>query len=90
VHQALFFANGGLLGGWLNPGGGNLTERLTKIDEPAKVADELYLSVLSRRSTSDEQAQVASYWEAANADRAAAAREMIWSLLTSAEFRFNR
>ena len=32
VHQALFLANGGLLAGWLNPAGNNLTERLTKID----------------------------------------------------------
>jgi hypothetical protein len=89
VHQALFFANGGLLASWLNPGGNNLTERLAKIDQPATLADELYLSVLSRKATQQEQAQVASYWEAGKADRAAAARELIWSLLTSAEFRFN-
>jgi uncharacterized protein DUF1549/uncharacterized protein DUF1553 len=89
VHQALFLANGGLLSGWLNPGGNNLTERLAKIDQPAALADELYLTVLTRRPTADELAQVAAYWEAAKADRAAAAREMVWSLLTSAEFRFN-
>ena len=34
VHQALFLANGGLLAGWLNPGGNNLTERLAKLDDP--------------------------------------------------------
>ena len=53
------------------------------------MADELYLIVLTRRPTAEEQAQVAAYWEAGKADRAAAAREMVWSLLTSAEFRFN-
>lgn len=89
VHQALFLANGGLLAGWLNPGGNNLTERLAKMDQPAAVAEELYLSVLTRRPTADEQAQVAAYWEGAKADRAAAARDMVWSLLASAEFRFN-
>ena len=89
VHQALFLANGGLLAGWLNPGGNNLTERLTKIEDPAALAEELYLSVLTRRPTADEQAQVAAYWIAAKADRAAAARDMVWSLLASAEFRFN-
>jgi hypothetical protein len=89
VHQALFLANGGVLAGWLNPGGNNLSERVAKIAEPAAVADELYLSLLTRRPTADEQAQVAAYWEAGKADRAAAAREMIWSLVTSAEFRFN-
>ena len=89
VHQALFLANGGLLAGWLNPGGNNLTERLSKIEEPAALADELYLTVLTRRPTAEEQAQVAAYWEAAKADRAAAAREMVWSLVDVAEFRFN-
>ncbi|MBI3836374.1 MAG: DUF1549 domain-containing protein [Planctomycetia bacterium] len=90
VHQALFFANGGLLSDWINPGGNNLSERLTKIEQPAPLAEELYLTVLSRRPTAQEQAQVAAYWNANSADRAAAVREMVWSLLSSAEFRFNR
>ncbi|MEX0979001.1 MAG: hypothetical protein WDZ48_09130, partial [Pirellulales bacterium] len=90
VHQALFLSNGGLLAGWLNPGGGNLTERLAKIEDPKALADEMYLTVLTRRPTAEEETQVATYWAAANADKAAAAREMVWSLVTSAEFRFNR
>ena len=89
VHQALFFANGGMLTNWLNPGGNNLTERLTKIEQPAALADELYLSVFTRRPTAEEQAQVAAFWESNKADPAAAARELVWSLLSSAEFRFN-
>jgi hypothetical protein len=89
VQQALFLANGGLLAGWLNPGGNNLTERLAKLEQPAAVADELYLSVLTRRPTAAEAASVAAYWEAGKADRPAAVREMVWSLVTSAEFRFN-
>jgi hypothetical protein len=89
VHQALFIANGGLLGGWINPTGNNLTERLAKIDQAGPLADELYLAVLSRRPTAEEQAQAAAYWTAGGADRAATVREMVWSLLSSAEFRFN-
>lgn len=89
VHQALFFANGGLLAGWLNPAGNNLTERLAKLTEPAAVAEELYLTVLTRRPTADEQAAVSAYWQAGQADHTAATREMVWSLVTSAEFRFN-
>ncbi len=89
VHQALFLANGGLLSGWLNPGGNNLTDRLSKIEQPAALAEELYLTVLTRRPTLQEQAQLATFWEAARADRAGAARDLIWSLLASAEFRFN-
>ena len=89
VHQALFLSNGGVLAGWLGPTGGNLTERLAKIEDPAIVADELYVNVLCRRPGADERSEVARYWEAAKADRAAAAREMVWSLVTGAEFRFN-
>jgi len=89
VHQALFMANGGTLAAWLKPAGSNLTERLAKLDDPAAVADELYLSAFTRRPTADEAALVAEYWKAAEADRAAAARELVWSLVTSSEFRFN-
>ena len=46
VHQALFLSNGGLLAGWINPGGNNLTERLSKTEDSKALADELYLSVL--------------------------------------------
>jgi len=89
VHQALFLANGGLLAGWLNPGGENFSERLAKIEDPAGVAEELYLTLFTRRPTSEEVAEVAAYWESAKADHRAGARDMVWSLLTSAEFRFN-
>jgi len=89
VHQALFLANGGTLAGWLNPAGGNLTERLSKLEDPQVVAEELYLSVFTRRPDADEAAQVAEYWKAAEADKPAAARELVWSLLTSSEFRFS-
>ncbi len=89
VNQALFLANGGELTGWLKPGGNNLTERLAKIEQPAELADDLYLTVLTRRPTAEEQAQVAAYCAATKDDRAAAARDMVWALVTSAEFRFN-
>jgi hypothetical protein len=90
VHQALFLANGGLLAGWLKPGANNTSERLTKIEQPEAAAEALYLSLLCRKPTAEEQAQVAAFWEAGKADRAAAARDLVWSLVSSVEFRFNR
>ena len=39
---------------WLKPRGENLTARLAKFDDAQAVAEELYLSVLSRFPTSDE------------------------------------
>jgi len=89
VHQALFLANGGVLAAWVNPGGGNLTERLAKLEDPNAVADELYLSVFTRRPTADETKAVTDYWQASGTERSAAVRDMVWSLVTSSEFRFN-
>ncbi len=88
VDQALFFANGDLLKGWLNPGGDNLSARLLKLDDPKAFSEELYLTVLTRRPTDAEVAAVTTYL-ASRGDKSAAASELAWSLLTSAEFRFN-
>ena len=56
----------------------------------AKVAaEELYLGILTRMPTEQESAEVASFL-AARPDRAKAAQELVWGLISSAEFRFNR
>ena len=89
AEQALFFSNGGELRGWLNPGGGNLTERLIKLEKPEKLAEELYLGVLTRRPTADEVADVAGYLESRKKDKSKAVQEMVWALVTSSEFRFH-
>lgn len=86
--QALFFANGGNVSGWLNPAGGNLTDRLARIDKPEAFAEELYLSVLTRPPSPLEIADVKRGLEARKDDRKTAARELAWALLTSIEFRF--
>ena len=90
IDQALFLANGGPLKGWLAPGGGNLTERLGKMTDEKQLVEELYLSVLTRRPTDEEVADVTAYLkERTKKNRAAAIQELAWALLTSAEFRFN-
>lgn len=87
--QALFLANGAQIRGWLAPGGGNLTDRLKKLSDPAAVAEELYLSVLTRRPGADETRDVAEHLKERDKDRAVALQELVWALLASAEFRFN-
>jgi hypothetical protein len=89
VDQALFLANGGLLRGWLAPGGGNLSDRLNKEADVSVLTEELYVSVLSRRPTESEAKKVAGYLESRGMDRTQAIQEMVWALLTSVEFRFN-
>jgi hypothetical protein len=89
VDQALFLANGGAVKSWLAPGGENLTGRLTKLTDPAALSEELYLSVLSRMPTPEETTDVAAYLTARADQRPAAIQELAWSLITSAEYRFN-
>jgi hypothetical protein len=89
VQQALFLSNGEPIQGWLDRGGHGLARRLAALADPAAVADELYLSVLTRRPVDDERAEVARYLTPRRDDRVAALKELVWSLLTSAEFRFN-
>jgi chromosome segregation ATPase len=88
VDQALFFANGGVLRSWLAPSGENLTARLIKLEDPAAVAEELYLSVLSRRPETAEIERTVQTLTAAPQDKAAVVQELAWALMTSAEFRF--
>lgn len=89
VDQALFARNGGELNSWVAPVEGNAADRALKSEDPAKAAEELYLAVLSRTPTAEESALIASHLQPRAADRELAVREIVWGLLTSAEFRFN-
>jgi hypothetical protein len=89
LFQALFLGNGAPLNAWVRPQPGNLADRLTKLDDPARAAEELCLSVFSRRPSAAEAAAVAGYLQEGGRDRALAAREMVWALIAAAEFRFN-
>ena len=90
MDQALFFANAGTLQSWLSPGGGNLTDRLNKLDDPQAIAEELYISVLTRRPKKEEIADVVQYLgDRLSEKKADALKEMAWALITSAEFRFS-
>ncbi len=88
VDQALFFRNGGELQSWLAPSGGNLTDRLQNIEDAKTLAEELYLSILTRFPTAQETADVAEYLSLPEVNKPKAVQDMAWALLTSAEFRF--
>jgi hypothetical protein len=89
VNQALFFENGAVLPGWLAPSAGSLAERLTKIEDAGTLAEDLYLSTLTRFPSPQERDDVATFLKDRTADRAAAIGELAWALLSSNEFRFN-
>ncbi len=85
ADQALFVANGGNVRGWAQ----TLANRANLITEPRPMADEIYLSALSRPATDAEVNQVVAYLAARPNDRPVALQEIAWALLASAEFRFN-
>ena len=89
VHQALFLSNGHQIQAWLAPSAGSLVGRLAALADPAAIADELYLSLYTRRPSGDERAEVARYLADRGKERVPALRELAWALLASTEFRFN-
>lgn len=89
LGQTLFLKNGAVVRGLTQPTATNLAGRLAKLT-PEQAADELFLTVLTRRPTAEERAAVvASLSRTDAAARPAACGELVWALVASAEFRFN-
>lgn len=87
AFQALFLSNGPVVNNWVKATVASLGSALA---DPAVLADELYLRALSRYPEPEERQRVADLVLARPEDqRPAAAEEMYWGLLTSAEFRLN-
>jgi len=89
VNQALYFANAPAVNGWVQPAGGNLAGRVIPQADPSAIADEVYVSVLSRPPSDEERREITDLLAARSVDKAKAVGEIIWGLLSSNEFRFN-
>lgn len=88
--QALFLANGAPMRLWFHRQAGNLIDRLATLQTADEVAEELYLSILTRLPDDEERQEVREQLAAApQSDRLAVLQELSWALLASAEFRFN-
>jgi hypothetical protein len=88
ADQALFAGNGGSIVTWIGADGKNVAHRMNVETDTKKIAEDLYLSVLTRFPTAAETADVASHL-ADRKDKPVAIQELIWGLVTSVEFRFN-
>ena len=86
ADQALYFTNGGTLRNWI---AGNYSARLGKLTDSKALAEELYLTILTRRPTVDEVDLVVKTLAVESKERTAIIQDIAWGLLTSAEFRFN-
>ena len=85
ADQALFFTNGSTIRSWLN----TLTARVGMIAAPKLLAEELYLTILTRRPTTAETVLVEKLIAADPKQKSAVISDIAWGLLTSSEFRFN-
>ncbi len=88
LKSALFVLNDETILSWLAPQGGDLVERLAKLTDE-QVAEELYLSVLTRMPTADEKAGLLRYLAKHAERRPEALGRLAWSLLASTEFGVN-
>lgn len=88
ADQALFVTNGEPMNAWTAPAGGNVAQRVAVEPDMAKAAEDLYLTVLSRMPTAEEAADVQARLAEAK-EKPAVVQELVWGLMTSAEFRFN-
>jgi hypothetical protein len=88
MTHALFLMNDRLVLDWLRPFEGGLVSRLSRGVDDA-VAEELYLSVLTRMPAAAERKEVAGFLERNGKRRDEALGELAWALIASTEFRMN-
>jgi hypothetical protein len=84
-EQALYFENGGVLRSWTS----TLAARLAALKEPRVIAEELYLTTLTRLPDESETRDVSATISAQPPEKLnGTLSDMAWGLITSNEFRF--
>ncbi len=89
ADQALFAVNAGSINSYANPTGNNVTQSMIKSNKINEISDVLYLSILSRFPSEEEVEDLQEYLGNDTKLRRTRTIESVWSLLNSAEFRFN-
>ncbi len=89
ADQALFTSNGSAINSWVAPAGDNTTQRIIAAESAQHAAEALYLGILTRLPSTEEVNEVEQILQQ-RTDRREAAQELVWALISSAEFRFNR
>ena len=89
VKAALFLSNDAKVLELLKPREGNLAEQLSKETDARKLAESLFLSVLTRSPTADEAEAVTQFVAARKQQPGQGIELAIWALLSSTEFCMN-
>jgi hypothetical protein len=86
--EALFMSNHPEVQRLVEPTKTNLSGRLAALKDTREIVDTAVWTLLCRPPEAEERAFLVQ-WVEGKPDRAKACRELVWALLTSAEFRFN-
>ncbi len=90
VDEALYFSNNDRVHRDLLGKGGKLVGHLLKLEDRAARLETAYLNTLSRKPTADEVKFLGDYLDARKDNEEGAWQQVVWSLMTCAEMRFNR
>lgn len=88
ANEALYMSNHGEIQKMVAPQGSNLVAKLAALTDAGQIVDLTVWSIMSRPPESEEHAKLVQFL-ASHADRGKGCSELVWALLTSAEFRFN-
>jgi hypothetical protein len=89
TNEALFMSNSTGLQQLVEPSGDNLVARLAAIAETERMVEMAVWTTLSRAPDSEEKSHLVKWIESTDETRAVACSQLVWALVTSAEFRFN-
>lgn len=87
--EALFLSNADKAQELFQARQGNLPARLAEIEDSAKLVRAAVRAVLSRPADQAEAEELTAWFEEQNGKRAEACEQLVWALVSSAEFRFN-
>ena len=88
AKEALFLSHSKKLQSWISEAATQWLEDSSEQLDPERVAEKLYLTILSRQPDAEEAAVVRGYLVARTEDPRGALQDLIWALLSCTEFRF--
>lgn len=89
ARESLFLSNNEALHELLRFKGESLVKRLASTRESREIVATAVQGLLTRAPQDDESSRLAAWLDRQGEDRRAACEQLLWALVTSAEFRFN-
>jgi hypothetical protein len=87
--EALFVSNAESFQRLVRADGENLAARLAELDDTQATLRAAFRTILSRPPDSEEQERLGAWFDERREERRAACEQLVWALVSSAEFRFN-